>query len=268
STQVAAHHSQAVVHVQYPQSHAENQSNETDADGFNPNRAADLIAQSSDGLHHAKFTPAVGDRYRKRINDTQNRNKDGHHDLVIRHRKPLVRQTKNVGAHFIIGKHKQALPACERALDALSYLRRIFALSDVDTRDVHRIIAPPLQIYRSVDEDAALHVGVVANDSNYRKRPYSRRSWQLNHIAEFNLLQSLKTVGDNQSSAFRGQPIHVIHIAGNWDAMHGMCEFFRFNCDHHHRSAMDRNAGTAHQLHHPDSGHGLNDLSNFRRKCG
>ena len=103
-TQVAAYHPQRVIDVQHAQCDSENQADRANAQSFEPDRAANLPAQSADGLKNAKFPASIGNGNCQRIDDSQHRDQNGNKDLNARHRKPLVYKLEDVLPNFAHSK--------------------------------------------------------------------------------------------------------------------------------------------------------------------
>ena len=49
---------------------------------LDPDRPPDLSVHAADGLQHAELAAAIGDRYRQRIDDAQNRDQHGDGDVL------------------------------------------------------------------------------------------------------------------------------------------------------------------------------------------
>ena len=87
---------QHVIQIDRAEREPERQPERADAERLDPDRPADLSAQSADRLQHAELAPPVGDRHRQRVHDAENRDQHRDRNLHGGEAEPLIGDLQDV----------------------------------------------------------------------------------------------------------------------------------------------------------------------------
>src|ERR1051326_3396706 len=115
-------YSEAVIELDGAEGESQNHSDGADRQRFKPDRTPDLVAHSTHGLQHTKLAAAIGNRYRERIDDAQNRHQDRDRYLYVRQAEPLVREPLDDAAQVPVRKDKETAFIRETLQDRVLHL--------------------------------------------------------------------------------------------------------------------------------------------------
>ena len=116
-----------VVQIDGAEGQAQHHTEGPGADRFHPDRPPDLTPESAHGPQHAELAPAIRNRDRQRVHDSEDGHEHGHRHLDVRQLEPLIGQSQNILPQVVVVQDEHLTHAGELLEHAPPHVQRIRA---------------------------------------------------------------------------------------------------------------------------------------------